>query len=122
MDIEVRYADWKADFMPTFLVAPDQDARWLYFLGLVVNETDGRTPVVGASVKILDGYRSDAICTTNASGFCSIHRILTGETFTTQVTKSGYRPTTFSYRVDPPVGPAGSNSPFFGITLTRDEP
>ena len=116
--IQLRYAEWNSYTESAFLVGPNQDARWLYFLLLQVRETDNQTPIAGANVQILDGYRTGAVCTTNSFGSCRIDRLLTGETFNALVSKNGYRATTFSYRVDPPVGLG--NSPFFAITLSRD--
>ena len=117
-EIHARSQGLDADFAPRFLVGPGRNARWLHFFSAVVRERDGGAAVAGAHVEMLDGYRSGAACATSASGMCTIDRILTGESFTARVTKSGYQSVTVTYRVDPPVGPAG-NPPSMTITLSR---
>lgn len=68
---------------------------------------------------MLDGYRRGANCRTNTIGYCSIDRVLTGETFTASVSKEGYLTAAVTYRVNPPVGPAGGNGPFLVVTLSK---
>ena len=118
--IRVQYRDWGLSDPPTFLVGPDRDARRVYFFSPTVRETGTAINVAGAAVEILDGYAAGRSCVTNSSGFCSIDRVLTGESFTGRVTKNGYASATFTYRVDPPVGPGGTG-PFFLLSLQRSD-
>jgi hypothetical protein len=117
-EIHARSQGLDADFAPRFLVGPGRDARWLHFFSAVVRERDGGAAIGGAHVEMLDGYRRGAACATNPSGMCTIDRILTGETFSARITKSGYQSVTVNYRVDPPVGPAG-NPPSMTVMLSR---
>lgn len=111
--ISVRYKDWTSDG-PAYLIDPGDNARFLTFLAMTVTEVDKTTAISGAVVSMLSGSRSGAVCLTNSLGLCSIERVLDGETFSAQVTKTGYQPLTFEYRVDQ-VG----NSPFYFASLAR---
>ena len=64
---------------------------------------------------MLDGYAAGRWCTTKEYGYCQFDPIVYDETFTARVTKSGYRTTTFTYRVDP----HGNHSSVV-VTLPRD--
>ena len=115
VQIVARYKTWSTgESAPRYLVGPGEDARYLSFLAMAVTEVDKKTAISGATVRMLSGYRSGAACATNAIGFCTIDRVLGGETFSAQVSKSGYQPVTFEYRVD-----QFGNSPFFGTALAR---
>ena len=117
-EIHARSQGLDASVVPRFLGGPGRDARWLYFFSPSVRERDTGAAVSGAHVEMLGGYRSGAACATSASGTCTIDRVLTGESFTARVTKSGYQSVTVTYRVDPPVGPAG-NPPSMTVMLSR---
>jgi len=120
-EIHTRSQGLDASVTPRFLVGPEQNARWLYSFSPFVREREGGAAISGAVVEVLDGYRGGATCVTTMSGTCTIDRVLTGETFNARVTKHGYEPAALSYRVDPPVGPAG-NSPSLAVLLSRAGP
>ena len=117
--IHVEYGEWSGALDTTFALDPAHVARWLYWLQVTVVDA-GQTAIPGAAVQILDGYQSDASCTTNAFGVCTLERLLTGETFRTRASKPGYDSVTFIYHVDPPVGVG--NPPFYRIALSRLSP
>ena len=112
-----RYEKWQPPDQFWFLVGPSTAARWLYFLSGSVDDAETHEHLVGAEVRILDGYAAGAVVTTNQSGYYTIDRVLTGEDFTVVASKDGYSPQTQSYRVDPPNGPNG-NPPFLNFQLT----
>lgn len=114
--IQARYA--RRESSPhSFLVAPNVDARWLYYLQVLVSETDRTIRIPGAVVEMLDGYSKGRTCVTNTFGVCRIEPVLTRETFSACVAKDGYNAVTSTYRVDPPIG--GVNSPSFHVILSR---
>lgn len=115
--IHVRHGDWTAAVVPTFLLDPTHDARWLYWLQVKVVEDSGQAGIAGVTIEMLDGYQAGASCTTNGFGVCTIDRLLTRETFTGRASKAGYESVMFTYRVDPPVGLG--NAPFYTIRLSR---
>jgi len=114
VQVAVRYQSWSGGYEPGYLVGPGENARFLSSLAMTVTEVDKKTAISGAVVSMLSGYRSGAVCVTNSIGFCAIDRVLDGETFSAQVTKTGYQPVTFEYRVD-----QFGNTPSYFVSLSR---
>lgn len=104
-----------------FLVDPLQPAQRLYFLSGLVRDDVSNALLPGVMIEILDGYAGGAQSVTNENGHYRIDRILTGETITVRASKDGYEPSTLTYRVGSPVGPAGSNPPFLDFKLRRSD-
>ncbi len=117
-EINARSEGLEAGYPPRFLIGPDQAARWLHFFAPTVREQDNTTAITGALVQVLDGYRAGSTCLTIGAGTCTVDRVLTGEPFTSRISKNGYQTATVSYRVDPPVGING-NPPFLVVILSR---
>ena len=117
-EIHARSLGIDVDHAPRFLIGPGQPARWMQFFAPTIRERESNSPIDGAVVQMLDGYRSGATCTTTSGGICTIDRVLTGETFSARISKAGFQTVTVSYRVDPPVGAAG-NPPFLTVVLPR---
>jgi hypothetical protein len=100
-------------------VDPAQTARRVYFLAGIVKDESSGAVLAGATVEILDGYARGARSVTNEFGSYRIDGVLTEETFQVRASLSGYAPSTLSYRVDPPIGPAGGNPPFLDFLLRK---
>jgi len=121
VEISARYEALTARLTSWFLVDPLQPAQRLYFVSGLVRDDATNATLSGATVEILDGYARGSQAITNEFGHYRIDRILTGETFSARASKTGYEPTTLSYRVDSPVGPGGGNSPFLDFRLRRSD-
>jgi hypothetical protein len=117
--ISVRYQEFADPLESRFLVDPAQPARRVYFLSGVVKDESSGAVLAGATVEILDGYARGARSVTNEFGAYQINGILTEETFQVRASLPGYTPSTISYRVDPPIGPAGGNPPFLDFRLRK---
>ncbi len=117
--LSVRYQGQADPLESRFLVDPAQTARRVYFLsGLVKDESSGAV-LAGTTVEILDGYARGARSVANEFGHYQINGILTEETFRVRASLPGYTPSTLSYRVDSPIGPAGGNPPFLDFRLRK---
>ncbi|HKR63705.1 MAG TPA: carboxypeptidase-like regulatory domain-containing protein [Thermoanaerobaculia bacterium] len=119
VSIWVRYKTLEYNLKSSFLVGPGQPARWLYYVSGTVTDAATGERLEGVTVQMLDGYAVGKSSVTGANGVYRIEPVLTGETFTIVASKPGYASMTKTYRVDPPVGPAGSNSPFLNFALGR---
>jgi len=117
--LSVRYQEFADPLESRFLVDPAQPARRVYFLSGVVKDESSGAVLAGATVEILDGYARGARSVTNEFGAYQINGILTEETFQVRASLPGYTPSTISYRVDPPIGPAGGNPPFLDFRLRK---
>jgi hypothetical protein len=117
--LSVRYLEFVDPLESRFLVAPAQPARRVYFLSGVVKDESSGAVLAGATVEILDGYTRGTGSVTNELGAYQIDGILTEETFRVRASLPGYAPSTLSYRVDPPIGPAGGNPPFLDFRLRK---
>ena len=117
--LSVRYQEFVDSLESRFLVDPAQTARRVYFLSGVVKDESSGAVLAGATVEILDGYARGARSVTNEFGAYQINGILTEETFRVRASLPGYAPSTVSYRVDPPIGPAGGNPPFLDFRLRK---
>ena len=117
--LSVRYLEFVDRLESRFLVDPAQPARGVYFLSGVVKDESSGAVLAGATVEILDGYARGARSVTNEFGAYQINGILTEETFRVRASLPGYAPSTVSYRVDPPIGPAGGNPPFLDFRLRK---
>jgi hypothetical protein len=117
--LSARYEMWTSNVTSRFLVDPSQPAQWLYYLYGYVRDDASNAYIPGATVEMLDGYARGARSVTDELGNYKIDDILTGETFHVKASKPGYLSLTLTYRVDPPVGPAGGNSPFLEFRLHR---
>jgi len=117
--LSVRYQEFVDPLESRFLVDPAQPARRVYFLSGVVKDESSGVELAGATVEILDGYAQGARSVTNGSGYYQIKGILTEETFRIRASLPGYATSTISYRVDPPIGPAGGNPPFLDFRLRK---
>jgi hypothetical protein len=117
--LSVRYLEFVDPLESRFLVDPAQPARRVYFLSGVVKDESSGAELAGAAVEILDGYAREARSVTNEFGYYQIKGILTEETFRIRASLPGYVSSTISYRVDPPIGPAGGNPPFLDFRLRK---
>ena len=108
--LTARYHELEEPSPHWFLVDPSSEARWLYELWGHVTDRETGVRLPGAEVRVLDGHARGAHATTNSNGYYVIEKILVGETFSAQASKDGYESLTQTYRVDPPVVPAGSPS------------
>jgi len=117
VELSVRYEAWTAVVTSWFLVDPFQPAQRLYFVSGIVRDDATNATLSGATVEILDGYARGSQAITNEFGHYRIDRILTGETFSARASRAGYAPSTLTYRVDSPIGPAGGNPPFLDFRL-----
>jgi len=117
--LSVRYQEFADPLESRFLVDPAQPARRVYFLSGVVKDESSGAVLAVATVEILDGYARGARSVTNEFGAYQINGILTEETFQVRASLPGYTPSTISYRVDPPIGPAGGNPPFLDFRLRK---
>jgi hypothetical protein len=117
--LSVRYLEFVDPLESRFLVDPAQPARRVYFLSGIVKDESSDVVLAGATVEILDGYARGARSVTNEFGAYQIKGILTEETFRVRASIAGYAPSTISYRVDPPIGPAGGNPPFLDFRLRK---
>ena len=93
--IDARSGDARMPLPSRFLVAPGVAARRLGTVMVFVR--DQTTPVSGAIVEVVDGYRAGARCTTTSLGSCTIDPIVTSETFSIRAIKSGYKTGTATY-------------------------
>jgi len=121
VEISARYEALTARLTSWFLVDPLQPAQRLYFVSGLVRDDATNATLSGATVEILAGYARGSRSVTTEVGYYRIDKILTGETFSARASKTGYEPTTLSYRVDSPVGPGGGNSPFLDFRLRRSD-
>jgi Carboxypeptidase regulatory-like domain len=121
VEISASYQSWTTHVTSSFLVDPLQPAQRLYFLAGLVRDEVSNALLPGVTVEILDGYARGLQSVTNENGHYKIDRLLTGETFSVKAIKAGYESSTLTYRVDSPVGPAGSNPPFLDFRLRRSE-
>ncbi|HEV7515103.1 MAG TPA: hypothetical protein VGR07_02265 [Thermoanaerobaculia bacterium] len=119
VELVARYNGFEDRVTSRFLVDPRQTAQRLYFLSGIVRDDESNQEVSGVMVEVLDGYARGERSITNQFGAYQFDKILTGETFSIRASKSGYTPLTLTYRVDPPVGPAGGNPPFLDFPLRR---
>jgi hypothetical protein len=117
--LSVRYLEFVDPLESRFLVDPAQPARRVYFLSGVVKDESSGAALAGATIEILDGYARGARSVTNEFGAYQINGILTEETFRIRASLPGYATSTISYRVDPPIGPAGGNPPFLDFRLRK---
>lgn len=117
--LSVRYLEFVDPLESRFLVDPAQPARRVYFLFGVVKDESSGAVLAGATVEILDGYAQGTRSVTNEFGYYQLKGILTEETFRVRASIPGYAPSTISYRVDPPIGPAGGNPPFLDFRLRK---
>ena len=117
--LSVRYLEFADPLESRFLVDPAQPARRVYFLSGIVKDESSGAVLAGTTVEILEGYAGGARSITNEFGAYQIQGILTEETFRVRASISGYAPSTVSYRVDPPIGPAGGNPPFLDFRLRK---
>ena len=117
--LSVRYLEFVDRLESRFLVDPAQPARRVYFLSGIVKDESSGAVLAGATVEILDGYARGARSVSNEFGHYQINGILTEETFRVRASITGYAPSTVSYRVDPPIGPAGGNPPFLDFRLRK---
>jgi hypothetical protein len=87
-----------------FLVDPPRLARRLWWMsGFVLDAIDDR-PITGACVAVLDGYNAGREALTDDRGVYRVDPLLTGEEFTLEVAKAGYRTLTRRYQLRDPVG------------------
>jgi hypothetical protein len=119
VELSARYSGIEDRVVSTFLVDPRQTATRLYFLSGMVRDDLRNEDLAGATVEILNGYARGAQSLTNRFGAYEFDTILTGETFSVRASKAGYAPSTLTYRVDSPLGPAGGNPPFLDFRLRR---
>ena len=106
--------DWKeSETKSMWLVAPNAPARRLQFVGGHVEDASTKAKLIGATVRILDGYTAGRSAVTNSLGYYSIKPVLTGETFTLEASMPGYATRTLTFRVDVP------GTPFLDIALER---
>jgi hypothetical protein len=117
--LSVRYQEFVDPLESRFLVDPAQTARRVYFLAGIVKDESSGAVLAGATVEILDGYARGARSVTNEFGSYRIDGILTEEAFRARASLPGYTPSTLSYRVDSPIGPAGGNPPFLDFRLRK---
>lgn len=104
-----------------FLVDPPGIARRLWWLsGAVLDAADER-PVAGVRVAVLDGYNADRDALTDDRGRYRIDPLLTGEEFTLEIAKQGYRTLTRRYQIRDPVGRVDTpgESGLLDVKLTR---
>ncbi|MEA2692200.1 MAG: CarboxypepD reg-like domain [Acidobacteriota bacterium] len=119
VELSARYNGLEDRVVSKFLVDPRQTGTRLYFLSGMVRDDVSNEDLAGATVEILNGYARGAQSLTNRFGAYQFDTILTGETFSVRASKTGYVPSTLTYRVDSPVGPAGGNPPFLDFRLRR---
>jgi hypothetical protein len=117
VEIWARYTWKETETKSMFLVSPTAPARRLMFVGGNVVDAASKEKLVGATVRILDGYAAGKSATTNSIGYYSIKPILTGETFTLEASFPGYAPKTLTYRIESPGG-----NPFLDVGLDRLTP
>lgn len=115
----VRFDQWEDPDQSWFLVDPNNNSQRLYFLSGEVLDVATEVAIVGAEVRILDGYARNKSAITNENGHYQIDRVLTGENFFIRASKAGYHSQRKSYRVDSPIGPNG-NAPFLNFLLRKD--
>ncbi|HTG31683.1 MAG TPA: carboxypeptidase-like regulatory domain-containing protein [Thermoanaerobaculia bacterium] len=120
--LSVRYQGFVDRLESRFLVDPAQPARRIYFLSGIVKDESSGAVLAGVTVEILDGYARGSRSVSNEFGHYQINGILTEEPFQVRASLPGYAPSTVSYRVDPPIGPAGGNSPFLDFSLRKQGP
>lgn len=121
VEITARYQSWTARVTSVFLVDPLQPSQRLYFLSGLVRDEATNSVLPGVTVEILNGYARGSRSVTNENGAYRIDSILTGETFSVRASEPGCEPSTLTYRVDSPIGPAGLNPPFLDFRLRRSE-
>ena len=120
VDVSAQYQQLPTDMGDWwFLVDPQQAAQFLYWVAGIVRDGDTQVPLSDVRVEILSGYASGASGVSNQAGSYKIDRILTQEVFSIRASKDGYASQTVTYRVDPPVGPAGGNPPWVNFNLHR---
>jgi len=92
-----------------YLVAPGQEARYLQDFMVIVRDADSGAALGGASARVLSGYKKGATCAGNASGYCTLTRLMNAAPFTFMVERDGYEPATVSYVFDE-LTPGGNNN------------
>jgi len=121
-EFQVQGRNYASDsFLWTFLLDPASPARYVYYLAGNVTAAGGTGPVVGAEVRILDGYAQGKRAITDTFGSFRIDGILTNETFTISASAAGYQPQTRSHVISPPIVPADApgNPSYLSFQLLR---
>lgn len=106
-----------------YLSDPPRTPRPFYWISLeVVDAGDGK-PIGGVRFSVLDGYNAGRQGITDERGRVLVEPLLTGEDFTYEAEKTGYRTLTGRYRLGDPTGSGGpqgqGSSPFLNLRLTR---
>ena len=110
VDISAKFS-WLESSKHSYVVSPTAPPRRLFFVGGNITDAATNEKIVGATVRILDGYAAGRAAVSNSLGYYSIDRVLTDETFTLEVTMEGYARQVLTYRI--------GTQPFFNVALTR---
>ena len=107
VELRAQYQQWPSSPPnPRFLVAPGAIAKRLSTVFVTVRELqDGvpppnPPPVAAAVVRIVEGYRIGATCTTAANGVCTLESIASEDVYSFVVSKEGYRDANVMVRGD----------------------
>lgn len=113
VEIWARLDEVESTTRPAFLVGPGTDARRLTVVSGDIFDIDTNQKIAGVTVRIVEGYGSGRMTTSDNRGHYELERILAGETFTLEASRIEYEPARVTFRIDPP------GNPFLDIRMKK---